>query len=185
MRALGMDDTSFEKKLQQIKKPEVDMPETQDEIRERVLNIRKTALIGPVIIVLFTIFAAGESPLIFFNLPSLLWSLGIPLFLVSATYGFGGIKTVFAASFNTNVSGEIRDEYISIFRDFKSYLIVSGWTGFMVGLILMAEPVTQMENMTETLMIGGSVALLTVFYGYMIAYLYCYPILRRIENNPE
>ena len=170
---------NLKNKLESLKLPEVKMEKHQEQLKSDLSNVRKSGILGAFIIMLIVLSLGGRL-IIFVGIPSLIFTGVIPFALITATYGFKGLTSFFTGLFNTNVVGEKREFLINVFKDFKTYFVVCGWLGTIGGTILMLAYVTEYAEILQ----GTSVALLTIFYGYVLAYLYCYPILRRLENNP-
>ncbi len=180
-----MNKTEIEQQLSEISLPEVTMDKHSAISKKKMSPLRNTPFIGIIIITLLGMMAnVGVSKLkLFMDIPSLIYVTLIPFSLITISYGLGGLKMVFTAPFEMRATGEIRDAYITILKDLKIYAIVSGWLGAIIGLILV---VNDGELLTRTrvdfLPIVG-VGMMTVLYGYFIAYFYAYPLQKRFEHN--
>jgi flagellar motor component MotA len=77
---------------------------------------------------------------------------------------------------NSNVIGEL-EIGIVYFEKMKSYAQATGWVGFLIGLVLI------LANLNDPAKIGpgAAIALLTVFYGTIVAYFYCMPISTKLQ----
>ncbi len=175
-----MDREELEKKLNSIDRPEVKMEEHQKQLKARLINVRKTAIFGSMV----GIFIIGIFSGSFYNLIdplSLVLVVPVSLLLIIATYGMEGAKIVFTAPLNLNVKGEKKILYKNVIRDLKLYLIIMGATGTLMGWIILGANTEYLEMLPRAI----SVSLITTFYGLILAFCYCYPIQRRIENNPD
>ena len=178
-----MKQNDFEEKLKHLKVPEVKMEEHQKQLKKSFYNIRKTAMLGTFLLLVLSI---GGNLVLFLSPAGLLVCLGVPFALIVTTYGFKGLKIVFIGPFNLNVTGEEKIKYLSIFKDLKTYFIVAGWIGFIIGLILLLLNIDYTsDSVIAHLAVGFGMAVVTVFYGYIFAYCFSYPIQRRLENNPD
>ena len=143
-------------------------------------------LLGIIIAIIFVLLGIGGGKsglvggiLIFINLPSALIVVGGALALILAAHGGKGLGLVFKAPFSRDMIKEDIKKSINVYKDLKLYLIVWGWVGTMIGLILMLTNL----DIQDLVGPGLAIALLTVFYGYLTAYLICHPIQRRLEQS--
>ncbi len=176
-----MNDKEFEQSLQEIAIPEVRMEQHKEMTKKEFTTMQNTPLIG---VVILTIIAVGAERLRFFvDLPSLQFTLLIPLLLIFYSYKWQGVAMVFTAPFQLNASGEKKERYVAIFKDLKTYFIVSGWLGSILAFILMANTGKVFEMDMPALLHELGIAFMTILYGYFFAYFFAYPVQRGIENN--
>jgi len=132
------------------------------------------------IIIIVPAILLGGSSLLFLNAPSVICVVGISLALILATHGGKGLGIVFRAPFVDFL--EDKKKGIEVYKDLKLYLIISGWIGFLIGVIfILGGNYGELNEWVP----GFAVALVTVFYGYSLAYIICHPILRRLEQSLE
>jgi len=127
------------------------------------------------VFLMLAIFVGGTLGL-FIDIPSVIIVLGVSLALLLATHRGSGVGLLFKAPFALDTVDRRRSS--AVYQDFKTYAIVSGWLGFIIGCILMGANIDHLESLGP----GTAVALITVFYGYTLAYVICHPILRRLEE---
>ncbi len=134
------------------------------------------------IIVLFAI-SGGDAGLgaivLFINIPSAIIVVCPALALILAAYGGKGLGLVFKAPFSRNMIKENIKNSVNVYKDLKLYLIVWGWVGMLMGLILIGANLEDLEALGP----GLALAMMTVLYGYILAYVICYPIQRRLEQS--
>lgn len=175
--------TEIENRLSEITTPEVQMKKLKEVTQNQVIHtgLQNSAYIGVLFILGFVFTSYNVN--YFLDIPSLIVVLGIPLSLILVTYGINGIKALFKAPFiKTIPEGEERNFYCHIYRDCKTYLIVAGWVGTISGFVTMGHLVKDAQGVLDVIN-GGSVAFLTVLYGYIFAYFLCHPILKRFDST--
>lgn len=176
-----MNENNFEKRLHDMAIPEVHMEQHKNEIKKEFSTMQNTPVIG---VIALTIIAVGVQRLSFFwDLPSLQFIVGVPLLLIFYSYKLQGLKMVFTAPFHLNVIGETKELYVQIFKDLRTYFVVSGWLGTILALIILANTGKIFEMEKAELFHELGVVSMTVLYGYFFAYFFAYPIQRGIENN--
>ena len=117
--------------------------------------------------VLFVV--GGTLALIFFSFP-------LPNVLSAVRYfGYTVIPPKPGAD-QSKVIGEL-EIGIVMFNKIKSYAQATGWVGSLIGLVLI------LTSIDDPAAIGpsASVALLTVFYGTLIAYWICLPVSTKLQ----
>ena len=128
-----------------------------------------------------------EDPIIFFNVPSVLivvggtWALTLFSFplqnvvSIGRYFGYTVIPPKPGAD-QSKVIGEL-EIGIVMFTKIKSYAQATGWVGSLNGLVLI------LTSIDDPAAIGpsASVALLTVFYGTLIAYWICLPVSTKLQ----
>ena len=129
------------------------------------------------VFILVATMLLGGSPMLFVNAPSVMIVVGCSIALQIATHG-GKNSAVFKFSVPDNLSDDERSSRSAAIIDFRTYLVASGWIGFLIGGILMAANLTDLNALGP----GLAVALLTVFYGYFLSYFIYYPLQRRLEQ---
>ena len=79
------------------------------------------------------------------------------------------------------MEGEILEMGILILDRAKTYFQAWGWIGMLVGLVNM------LGSLEDPAAIGPAmaVAILTVFYGVAMAYLFCLPIKTKLQLLPD
>ena len=135
-------------------------------------------LLGILIASIMILLGVGGDILLFINIQSILIVLGISLALILASYGGKGLGLVFKAPFARNMSKEDIKKCINIYKDLKVYLIVSGFIGTLIGLILMGANLTDLDALGP----GLALSLITILYG-LLAYIISLPIQRRLEQS--
>ena len=128
-----------------------------------------------------------EDPIIFFNVPSVLivvggtWALTLfsfPLQNVISSFRYFGYTVIppKPGADQSKVIGEL-EIGIVMFTKIKSYAQATGWVGSLNGLVLI------LKSIDDPAAIGpsASVALLTVFYGTLIAYWICLPVSTKLQ----
>ena len=128
-----------------------------------------------------------EDPIIFFNVPSVLivvggtWALTLFSFplqnVVSIGRYFGcTVMPPKPGADQSKVIGEL-EIGIVMFTKIKSYAQATGWVGSLNGLVLI------LTSIDDPAAIGpsASLALLTVFYGTLIAYWICLPVSTKLQ----
>ncbi len=136
-------------------------------------------LLGIIISIGFVLFGIGGGIALFISPASALIVYGPALALILAAYGGKGLGLVFKAPFARNMIKEDIKKSINVYKDLKLYLILWGWVGMMIGLILMGA---RFDNL-KALGPGLALAIVGVLYGYLSAYIVCYPIQRRLEQS--
>ena len=128
-----------------------------------------------------------EDPIIFFNVPSVLivvggtWALTLFSFPLQTVVSIGRYfgYTVMPPKPGADQSKVIGELEIGIvmFTKIKSYAQATGWVGSLNGLVLI------LTSIDDPAAIGpsASVALLTVFYGTLIAYWICLPVSTKLQ----
>jgi len=133
------------------------------------------------------VLIAMANPSDFLNVPSVLFVVGGTLALIffsfplpnvlSAVRYFG--YTVIPPKPGADQSKVIGELEIGIvmFTKIKSYAQATGWVGSLNGLVLI------LTSIDDPAAIGpsASVALLTVFYGTLIAYWICLPVSTKLQ----
>ncbi len=176
-----MNEIDIEKQLSEITLPEVHMDEHKTVTKKRMTQLRNTPFIGVLII---TLVAIGSGNFAYFiDLPSLLFVLLIPLFLLVGSYGVGGVKMILTAPFQMNAIGEKREAYITVLKDFRTYTVISGWFGVALGAVLMFNSSGLWERDLDKLLPVFGILIMTLFYGYFFGYFYAYPLQKRFEHN--
>ena len=133
--------------------------------------------LGIILMLAFMGLGIGGGIALFISPASALIVCGITLSLILSNYSFKGIKLLFKLFFSLNVEQGDLNLGLKIYKDAKLYLLTAGWVGFIIGIVLM------LANLDEPDLLGPGVAmaLLTVFYGSILAYFFCYPVIRRLE----
>jgi flagellar motor component MotA len=134
-----------------------------------------------------------ETPTAFFNVPSVLIVVGCTFALMLFSFPLQNTLSAFRyfsytvippkpGADNSKVIGEL-EIGIVYFEKMKSYAQATGWVGFLIGLILMLGSLSVPDAFNEPAEIGNlaAVALLTVLYGYIIAYFYCMPVSTKLQ----
>lgn len=180
-----MNNNEFEKQLSELKLPEVTMSEHKEITKNSMTPLRNTPFIGVFLIILLGMIAnEGVANLQkFADIPSLIIVTAIPLSLLIVSYGIGGLKMVFKAPFEMKATGERKEAYITVLKDTRVYAIISGWIGAVIGLILVFNDKEILNREIVDLLPVFGLAMMTVLYGYMIAFLYAYPLQKRFEHN--
>ena len=128
-----------------------------------------------------------EDPIIFFNVPSVLivvggtWALTLFSFPLQTVVSIGRyfgyiVMPPKPGADQSKVIGEL-EIGIVMFTKIKSYAQATGWVGSLIGLVLI------LTSIDDPAAIGpsASVALLTVFYGTLIAYWICLPVSTKLQ----
>ena len=128
-----------------------------------------------------------EDPIIFFNVPSVLivvggtWALTLFSFPLQTVVSIGRyfgyiVMPPKPGADQSKVIGEL-EIGIVMFTKIKSYAQATGWVGSLNGLVLI------LTSIDDPAAIGpsASVALLTVFYGTLIAYWICLPVSTKLQ----
>lgn len=180
-----MNSEDFEKQLSELELPEVTMNEHKKMTKKAMTPLRNTPFIGVILIIVLGMVAnEGLSNLQkFADIPSLIIVTVIPLSLLVVSYGIGGLKMAFSAPFEMGATGELKNAYITVLKDLRIYAIVSGWIGAIIGLILVFNDKGILSRELADLLPVFGLAMMTVLYGYMIAFLYAYPLQKRFEHN--
>lgn len=180
-----MNSEELEKELSALELPEVAMNEHKNITKKAMTPLRNTPFLGVFIIVILGMIAnEGVSNLQkFIDIPSLIIVTVIPLSLIVASYGIGGLKMIFKAPFEMNATGDLKNAYITVLKDMRVYAIISGWIGAIIGLILVFNDKKMLSQEYVELLPVFGLAMMTVLYGYMLAFLYAYPLQKRFEHN--
>ena len=175
-----MSDVEFEKYLKSIKVPEINMTNHKESLKMKLMRMQRVSLVTALLLIVAACYL-GQSSMIFINIPSLVIILGLPLLLLGGTYGLNSITVFFRGFSNLRKSPNNWDYYIRVFQDMKKFFIFSGWMGLLIGFI---QASTQIQNLSK-LPVALSVASVTLLYGYIGAYCFCYPVQRKIEYELE
>ena len=130
------------------------------------------------VFILVATMLLGGSPILFVNAPSFLIVVGRSIALHCATHCGKNNSALFKFSVPDNLSDDERKSRSAVIKDFRTFLVVSGWIGFLIGVILMGANLSDLNYLGP----GLAVALLTVFYGYFLSYFVYYPLQRRLEQ---
>ena len=138
------------------------------------------------VLVLLAMGDMGD-PTVFINMPSMLFVVGgtvaltlfsFPLQNVISSFRYFGYTLIppKPGADQSKVIGEL-EIGIVMFTKIKSYAQATGWVGSLNGLVLI------LTSIDDPAAIGpsASVALLTVFYGTLIAYWICLPISTKLQ----
>jgi flagellar motor component MotA len=101
-----------------------------------------------------------------------------PLHNVSSLFRYFGytVRPPKPGADNSKIIGEL-EIAIVMFTKMKSYAQATGWVGFLLGLIIMLESMTDPAALRP----GAAICLLTVLYGTLIAYYICLPISAKLQ----
>jgi len=170
--------------LKSVKKTDVGTAYQQELTKKKIFNIKKSGMLGSLSLIILTCAISGHL-VVFFHTTSILIPIVIPLCLLTTTYGLKGLQIVFLAPFNLIIYGDTRQLYRNVFIDLKTYVIFSGWiaTGIGLLLVLRVEEFMATEQGYFGLTNNIGLAFLTTIYGYIVAYCFCHPIIRKIETN--
>ena len=102
-----------------------------------------------------------------------------PLHNVSSLFRYFGytVRPPKPGADNSKIIGEL-EIAIVMFTKMKSYAQATGWVGFLIGLIIMLESMTDPAALNT---VGAAIGLLTVLYGTLIAYYICLPISTKLQ----
>jgi flagellar motor component MotA len=139
------------------------------------------------------VLLAMETPTAFFNTPSVLIVVGCTFALMLFSFPLQNTLSAFRyfsytvippkpGADNSKVIGEL-EIGIVFFEKMKSYAQATGWVGTLIGLVLMLGSLSVPDALNEPAEIGqqAAVALLTVLYGYIIAYFICMPVSTKLQ----
>ena len=129
------------------------------------------------IIILAITMLLGGSPMLFINLPSVLIVVGSSIALHFATHGGKNNSAPFNFSVPDNLPEDERKSKFAAIKDFRIFLVASGWLGFLIGIVLMGANLNDLNALGP----GLAAAFLTVFYGHFLSYFVYYPLQRRLE----
>jgi len=135
--------------------------------------------LGIILMLAAIVAAIGGSVALFISPVSIILTCGISLFLILGTYSGKGIKLLFRLFFTLNVEEADLKLGLKVYKDTKLYLIVAGWIGVIIGAILMLANLDDPDAIGP----GAAMCLITVFYGYILAYFFCHPVIRRLEEK--
>ena len=139
------------------------------------------------------VLLATENPMGFFFAPSALLVVGPTIGLLLFSFPLQNIVnlpryfgyTVIPPKPRADQSKIIGELEIGIvmFTKMKSYAQATGWVGTLIGLVLMLGSLSVPDALNEPAEIGqqAAVALLTVLYGYIIAYFICMPVSTKLQ----
>ena len=133
-------------------------------------------LLFAIVFVLITMLLSG-TPMVFVNAPSVMIVVGCSIALQVATHGNKNFA-IFKFSVPDNLSDEERSSRSAEIKDFRTFLVVTGWIGLIIGFVLMGANLRDLNALGP----GLAVALLTVFYCYFLSYFVYYPLQRRLEH---
>ena len=111
------------------------------------------------------ILIAGAKFGLFLNIPSLIVTLGIAIILLLSNFSLREIFRYFAIGFKKDeISREELKNGILFFKSLQRYLIISGFTGFLVGAIVLLWGFEDPSSLAS----GLAVALITILYALML-----------------
>ena len=113
----------------------------------------------------------------FVNIPALLFVVLFSSALFLATHGATGLRTLRTLGQPPRDESELNQKIHTV-DTLKQSLIVSGWLGMLIGVIQTLSHVEAAENWR-----AASLLLLTVLYGYSLAYLICFPMSRSLLSQ--
>jgi flagellar motor component MotA len=114
----------------------------------------------------------------FFDVPSLLIVVLSSLLLAMAHHGVGGVVDALSAAVSSRAGGDPRiEQHIEVMQTLRNLFCASAGVGTLIGLVSM------LQNMDDPSAIGPAmaVALLTAFYGLILAELFVAPSIRRLR----
>ena len=133
------------------------------------------------------VLIAMANPSDFLNVPSVLFVVGGTLALIFFSFPLPNVLSVGRyfgytvippkpGADQSKVIGEL-EIGIVMFTKIKSYAQATGWVGALIGLVLI------LTSIDDPAAIGpsASLALLTVFYGTLIAYWICLPVSTKLQ----
>ena len=129
------------------------------------------------VFILVATMLLGGSPMLFVNAPSVMIVVGCSLALQIATHGNKNFA-IFKFSVPDNLSDEERSSRSAEIKDFRTFLVVTGWIGLIIGFVLMGANLRDLNALGP----GLAVSFLSVFYGYFLSYFVYYPLQRRLEG---
>ncbi|MFC2140529.1 MotA/TolQ/ExbB proton channel family protein [Candidatus Auribacterota bacterium] len=142
----------------------------------------KAGFIG-MLIVLFLIMGAillgGGN---FFNIPSLVICIGLPIGLSIASAGLADLGPALLSLrslFITPRDSDLKARNAQVLRDMISYAYAAGVIGTMIGWIQMLSGF----NDFSLIGIGFALSVLTIFYSIIISECFLRPAARRIEGE--
>jgi len=139
---------------------------------------------------------AMANPVVFFNLPSVLIVIGgmIALLLISfplreVVRFFHYVGYAIIPPKPTDDRKELEEQLqtgILMFGRLKTYAQALGWIGFLIGLLLMLHS-ADLTNLDDIKDFGKAmpVALLTVLYSIILAYVFCLPLKTKLERQRD
>ncbi|MFQ5423900.1 MAG: MotA/TolQ/ExbB proton channel family protein [Phycisphaerae bacterium] len=107
----------------------------------------------------------GRAGATFFNLPSALMVVVVPMTILMAVYGWAGIIDAFAWIAREPTPGKTAEDAVTFFQLAAAFSLATGLLGTLVGLMMM------LNNLSDPAGIGPgmAVSLLTQLYGVFIA----------------
>jgi flagellar motor component MotA len=134
-------------------------------------------IIGLLIVVVLMGLAMGNEVSIFIDIPSALIVLGFTL--GALIFARAGIPNMFAASFSAEATKEQLQAAARGWAQARTYLVASGFIGVLIGGVIM------LKNMDDPAAIGpgAAIAIITIFYGLLLAYGLCLPMQARLEDR--
>ena len=125
------------------------------------------ALIG-----IFLAIQLGSGAMTFVDLPAIAFVVLVGFGILIASHGLSDVGQFLAAAFWKSESDAEQVQRVA--ETGITAFVATGWIGALIGVV---QLLACLEDPSQ-LGIGAAIALLTAFYGYIIAYAICFPITR-------
>ena len=130
---------------------------------------------------------AMETPVIFWNIPSALIVLGGTIMLILFSFPLQNVGSFGRYCWYAFVPPKANDDVEKVRNDLemgililnraKTFFLVTGLVGTMIGAILMLKEMSDLSAVAPAI----AVAILTTFYGIIMAYFFCLPIKTKLQ----
>ena len=128
-----------------------------------------------IVLALAGIFLAvqlGSGAMTFVDFPAIAFVILVGFGILLAAHGWNDVTQFLAAAFWKSDSGV--EEVKRVAETGITAFVATGWIGALIGVVQLLACLDDPSQIG----IGAAIALLTAFYGYIIAYAICFPITR-------
>ena len=118
----------------------------------------------------------------FVNVPSLLFVLFVGGGVIVASHGSIVVPLVWQVVFDRSKLGAAEEIHAkAIAETAMQAFVAAGWIGIIVGSVQMLGQLDDLSQIGD----GMATALLTPLYGYVLAYVFCLPLVRHLSISPQ
>lgn len=123
------------------------------------------------IVILVLVFSGGRIGT-YFDIPSAIMIIGVPLALLRAGWGFGEMGAAFRNALSDKAARAELEDAAFFFKTAKRYLLGSGVLAILLGSIAMLSNLGDLSRLGPNV----AVALISIFYALALVLLLCLPL---------
>lgn len=127
------------------------------------------------------ILLGGAGLSIFFDLPSLMHTLGIALCVTLGMHGPGSLRAALVAGLRGTAEPDLLATHAAVLGTLRHTLLASGAVGTLIGLVLMLSAMDEPTHLGPAM----GVALLSLFYTVLLAELLLAPMASRLFSQAQ